>query len=475
MTLVRLPAVLVYPCVLAALLSTASPAAAVPLQQPNGAQIPSAMGCAGGQPTGLAAELACECTTPGTCNIGPPCPHPGPCVVPTGTCETTLSHTLNDNTCIPSRVDGLDPWQDGALTPETFTPTCPLTFELVSRGTARFHNVFGWYNVTGARPPADALFPMLPCDAAEGTTVVLDVRADPRWTGGEIGFFLATPEAHGSSGECAGDDCCARVDRLATAGHVFYSQRSLNPDAVGDQSIIHLVVYDSAITERKFYFAWEDTLGAANNDFTDLVTSVVGVECSGGGAACDTGEPGMCRYGVTRCDGGAVACDQVFGATGESCDGADNDCDGETDEGLGCENLVGECATVTCPDGLICKMGQCIDPCINVACAAGLTCLSGACVPGCNQCNGAVCAADRTCDLDTGACIGPGGPGTGDGPDAGVPDDPDGDGGGGPGAGCCDARSTTTAPVLLGLACLTLLLRRRPRRLPTRSLPHRTP
>ena len=46
-------------------------ARAAPLTQPNGAQIPSQMGCAGGQPTGLAAELACECTGGSGCNIGP--------------------------------------------------------------------------------------------------------------------------------------------------------------------------------------------------------------------------------------------------------------------------------------------------------------------------------------------------------------------------------------------------------------------
>jgi hypothetical protein len=453
---------------LALVIASSSPAFAAPLQQPNGAAIPSQMGCDSGQPTGLAAELACECTTGAACNIGPACPHPGPCVIPTGTCETTLYHSVNDNTCIPSNLDGLDPWQDGQLTPETYTPTCALTFEVVSRGTARFKNIFGWYNVTGQRPADTDLVPMIDCDTAPGTEVVLDVRNDPRWAGGEIGFFLATPEAHGSSGQCAGGDCCARVDRLATAGHVFYSQRALNPDAVGAQSIIHLVVYDSQIVERKFYFAWEDTLGAANNDFTDLVTSVVGVECAGGGTACDTGMPGMCQYGVTRCRGSSIECGQVFGATGESCDGADNDCDGATDEGLGCENLVGECATVTCPSGLICKQGQCIDACVNVACGSGETCLSGACVPGCNQCNGAVCGAGATCDSQSGDCVG----GAGDG-DAGPGNGGDGDAGPGgddddgvaPGAGCCSSTRAGTgdarAAWLLSVALLVAIGRRR--------------
>ena len=417
----------------------ATPASADVLQQPNGAPIPSQMGCDGGQPTGLAAELACECEGAG-CNIGDPCPAPGQCEVPTGTCETTLYHEFNDNTCIPSQLDGLDPWTDGSLEPETFEPTCALTFTLVTRGTARFQNIFGWYNVTGSRPANDALYPMLGCDADAGDEVVLDVRNDPRWAGGQIGFFIATPEAHGDSGQCAGGNCCASVDRLSdSVGYVFYSQREFNPDQSGADSLIHLVVYDSVVSEQKFYFAWEDTFNAANNDFTDVVTAVSGVECAGGGGSCDTGEPGMCQYGITACRGSAIECVQVFDAAEEECDGADNDCDGEIDEDACTDDVVGNCTGVTCADGQVCRQGACIDPCDNVQCPSGQACLTGVCVPGCNQCGGLVCGSGSACDLGSGQCLG----GEDDGPDAGP-----GDGGsdGGPGGGfdddeprgCCD-------------------------------------
>ena len=439
-------------------LGGATPAAAEVLQQPGGAQIPSQMGCDGGQPTGLAAALACVCETPGECNIGAPCPSPGNCEVPDGACETTLWHTFNDNTCIPSNLDGLDPWQDGSLSPETFEPTCPLTFTLITRGTARFQDVFGWYNVTGARPADDQLFPMLDCDAGPGTEVELDVRTDPRWAGGEIGFFIATPEQHAASGQCAGGDCCARVDRLSdSVGRVFYSQRDFNPDAAGADSFIHLVVYDSVLSERKFYFAWEDIYGGSNNDFTDLVTSVSGVECSGGGAACQTGEDGLCAYGVTACRGAAVECVQVYDAAEEVCDGADNDCDGEIDEEVCTDDVTTNCAGVTCPDGEVCRGGACIDPCLHVQCGNGEACISGVCLPGCNQCNGVVCRDDQTCSLDTGACLGEG---EGGGADAGPDGDGDGAGAGQPG-GCCDAGGDPRGGALLLLLVLGLAPRRR--------------
>src|SRR5690348_9140163 len=110
-----------------ALLLVALPARA--LQQPNGTQIPTAPGCNGNQPTGLLAAFACACTTPGVCNIGAPCASASSCDDGKhGTCESTMWHAFNDNTCIPSLQSGLDPVADAALTPETFHPTCALTF-----------------------------------------------------------------------------------------------------------------------------------------------------------------------------------------------------------------------------------------------------------------------------------------------------------------------------------------------------------
>ncbi len=358
------------------------------LTQPSGAAIPSPMGCSGGNPTGLAATFACVCDTPGICNIGAPCPAPGMCDDGVhAACETTLYHSFNDNTCIPSHLAGLDPYSEAAIMPETFSPSCPLTFRLITRGTAIFHDVFGWYNVTGARPAASDLHPMLGCDAVPGASAILDIGSDPAYLGGEIGFFIATPESHASAGTCAGGDCCASVARTVMGqGWLYFSQRAWNDDDTGPSAFIHMVDFDSHLHAEKFFFAWEDIFGGSNDDFTDLVTSVEGIECAGGGQACDTGQLGACAYGVSRCEDGALGCVQLYGAGAETCNGADDDGDGAIDDGATCADpndichdgrCVPHCALTSefvCPPSSACDAasGLCVDPaCVGVACPAG--------------------------------------------------------------------------------------------------------
>src|SRR4051812_18865425 len=101
-----------------ALLSSAT---ALALSQPNGTPIPSSPGCAGGKPDGLAYLFSCQCDQAGVCNLGGPCPSPSSCDDGQHAhCETTLWHTFNDNTCLPSNLSGLNPQTDAALTPETY-------------------------------------------------------------------------------------------------------------------------------------------------------------------------------------------------------------------------------------------------------------------------------------------------------------------------------------------------------------------
>lgn len=53
----------------------------------------------------------------------------------------------------------------------------------------------------------------------------------------------------------------------------------------------------------------------------------------GGGKLCDTGRPGVCSEGRTRCQEGALVCVQDRLPKAEICDGLDNDCNGMVDDG----------------------------------------------------------------------------------------------------------------------------------------------
>ncbi|HQP36030.1 MAG TPA: hypothetical protein PLI95_12660, partial [Polyangiaceae bacterium] len=97
-----------WPVVLAVTLFSI-PAAAV--TQPGDTKpIPYDMGCASGKPAGLLATFACVCDQPGVCNIGDPCSGGSTSCDDgqNGTCESTIWHEYNDNTCIPSNHSGLD-------------------------------------------------------------------------------------------------------------------------------------------------------------------------------------------------------------------------------------------------------------------------------------------------------------------------------------------------------------------------------
>ena len=78
----------------------------------------------------------------------------------------------------------------------------------------------------------------------------------------------------------------------------------------------------------------------------------------GGNLACNTGLPGVCALGTTRCGGGVLSCISNGVSSAEICDGLDNNCNGQVDEG----NPGG---------GLACNTGK-----LGV-CAAGVTQCSG--------------------------------------------------------------------------------------------------
>lgn len=129
------------------------------------------------------------------------------------------------------------------------------------------------------------------------------------------------------------------------------------------------------------------------------------VICPDAGARCNTGEVGVCAEGVTQCVAMGTECLPVVPSGPERCDALDNDCDGATDEG-------GD----LCPVGDVCDRGSCIAPCFEgscsegfrcnedfvcvsegcdgVECPEGLRCRLGECV---NACEGVICPGDQAC------------------------------------------------------------------------------
>ncbi|MFT3764892.1 MAG: MopE-related protein [Minicystis sp.] len=101
---------------------------------------------------------------------------------------------------------------------------------------------------------------------------------------------------------------------------------------------------------------------------------------------------GLCKPGVTHCVGGAVVCIGGVGATQETCDGLDNDCNGVADDGATCPGgaqcIEGVCASpcmggeFPCPGATVCKNGFCVPAtCDGVTCKTGEVCMQGVCVP----------------------------------------------------------------------------------------------
>jgi MYXO-CTERM domain-containing protein len=335
---------------------------------------------------------------------------------------------------------GIDTHTHGNTTPETFVPGCEIVFEFMLRA-AGFHNVFGWYNVTGAKPAdsTDELFAILDanvhcadvdnrCDTEEfngsGHVATVDIASDPRYQGGEIGFFLKTPRAE--AGGTEPQDCPDNSAAVGNGcGYLYFSERKWNDDVnpggdpsyvPQDDDYIHLLTYNSLV-ESGFYFAWEDLFAGGDNDFADIVTYVSNIVCSGAGGACEVpGEEGICAQGTLQCRSGVLECVAQRESRAEECNGLDDDCDGQIDNG---DDLCGptevcrfgQCiercqgGEISCPIGQTCVSNVCVEnACVDVECDPGQRCVEGACVDGCT---GVVCPQGERCDPIVGGCVDP--------------------------------------------------------------------
>jgi hypothetical protein len=339
-------------------------------------------------------------------------------------CESNATNCINGNELAEGGdpMDTIDAVATATISQETFSPLCELTFKVVARG-AGYRNTFGWYAVK-RDAQGQALAPMLSdlhvflgCDDDIGVEKTLDI---PKGTT-EIGFFLANDEytCVSTAADPLGPVLTAQPENL------FFSQRAFNSDGDG---LIHLLVWQSHANPNAFYFGWEDLKGGGDNDFEDLLTYVTGIQCAGGGEPCKVeGEQGVCADGVMQCRDGELTCVPTQTKSDEACNGLDDDCSGEVDDGDDlcpkqeicvrgrCEPRCGtgefrcgsdetcvegvcietDCAKKQCDAGSVCRGGKCVAPCDDVTCPYGQSCRAGVCV---DVCEGVQCDPGFACE-----------------------------------------------------------------------------
>ena len=142
----------------------------------------------------------------------------------------------------------------------------------------------------------------------------------------ESGILECSPNYFPTEEVCNGfdDDCDGVVDEYNPGGGGACSTGQLGVCEPGTENCVN-----GSIVCSPHYFPTEEVCDGADNDCD-------GVEDEGnpeGGADCDTGQFGECSTGTIKCADGILECDPHYYPIEEVCDGEDNDCDGQTDEG----------------------------------------------------------------------------------------------------------------------------------------------
>ncbi len=244
----------------------------------------------------------------------------------------------------------LDPTNDAATTPGSFPAQCGFKVQIVLKGGA-CKNGLGWYNATDPATPPSAIYSIVPpalmaappngigcsdgdfCPLATRATTQapqhgwadplpafnVDIRSNPSWTGGPVGFALM---AGASGSQCT---------------ETKYSQPDLNDKASTGAPWITALIYHSKADTGAYYLAFEDSpmcaaswrgcspgttqalpAGSGNDgDFNDDVFYVTGLNCSLAGGTPDGGVDAS-SSGAAGTTGAGGASSGAAGAGGAS-------------------------------------------------------------------------------------------------------------------------------------------------------------
>jgi hypothetical protein len=361
---------------------------------------------------------------------------PNGAVVPETSAKGRLEGYLNGSAANNNIDEMVDSQRDAQIQPEKFSPLCDFSGRYVAKGGgANF--AIGWYNVDDNRmsnnppryvptdlagglntPAANSeIFILFPFSGALPPANMLDltassIRMSPNYLGGLIGFALI-PNPNGTGN--------------ANATQYHYTESRFNTYCALCSSPgywISTLIYKSNQLANTFYLGFEDLdfLNAAGNagvngndlDYEDFLFRFSGIACVGAGQPCTVStNQGACQIGVTDCDAqGTIICKAITGPSVELCDGIDNNCDGNVDNGATCPAGQvcdrGRCSTscsseFPCGNGLSCDEGRCIDSaCVGVSCPATQVCRLGTCS---DACAGIVCPEPGICS--GGSCIDP--------------------------------------------------------------------
>ena len=294
------------------------------------------------------------------------------------TCDGGV-HPPRNQVCL-NEAEGLGPCDtpsiqyqiEADIFPQVFYPTSALqlTYTIWGEG-AGYHNVFGWYRVddpgtrhvdVGCRGYTGS-----GCSGAEDTNqcggptnrvIPSNLAAAGVDTNTAIGFFLINPVriSDSTTHNCDATHVGFCDGSGYDTNYIFYTQRELNND--GDFK--HVLIWKSPNPAKPntYYFGFEDLFRGGDNDFEDMFVEVQGIR-----PPCEP-KP-------------------------ETCNNADDDCDGQTDEDL--ERPCG----VSCDDGgvAVCEPdvnhNRILDPCEGVeTCSAGVWAGCTAPSPSAERCNG---------------------------------------------------------------------------------------